>query len=130
MWLIDSSVWVDYFNGVATPQCDLLDAALGREELCLGDLILCEVLQGFRQQTDFEQAREALLSFPVYSMGGVPLALQSAENYRNLRKRGITVRKTMDCLIATFAIMNDLWLLHKDRDFDPFEQHLGLKVVH
>lgn len=129
MWLVDASVWIDYFNGVATPQTDRLDAALGHESLCLGDIILCEVLQGFQRQTEFEQAKAALLTFPIYSLGGVKLALQSAEHYRALRQRGITVRKTIDCLIATFAIVNEMWLLHNDRDFDPFETYLGLKVV-
>ena len=129
MWLVDASVWIDYFNGVATPQSDRLHAALGYEPLCLLDITLCEVLQGFRHQADFEQAKAALLNFPIYPLGGVTLALQSAENYRALRRRGITIRKTIDCLIATFAIANDFWLLHSDRDFDPFEAHLGLKVV-
>lgn len=130
MWLVDTSVWIDYFNGVITPQTDRLDTALGYEALCLGDIILCEVLQGFQRQADFEQAKTALLTFPIYPLGGVELALQSAEHYRGLRRQGITVRKTIDCLIATFAISRDLWLLHNDRDFDPFEMHLGLKVVH
>lgn len=129
MWLVDASVWIDYFNGVVTPQTDCLDAALGYEALCLGDIILCEVLQGFQRQADFEQARAALLTFPIYPIGGVELALRSAEHYRVLRRQGITIRKTIDCLIATFAIANGMALLHSDRDFDPFKKHLGLKVV-
>jgi predicted nucleic acid-binding protein len=129
MWLVDASVWIDYFNGVITPQTDRLDAALGHESLCVGDITLCEVLQGFRHDDDFERAKAALLTFPIYPLGGTELALQAAEHYRALRRTGITVRKTIDCLIATFAIANDLWLLHSDRDFDPFEAHLALKVV-
>ncbi|MBN1922253.1 MAG: PIN domain nuclease [Anaerolineae bacterium] len=129
MWLIDSSVWIDYFNGLSTPQTDRLDAALGYESLCLGDIILCEVLQGFQHQADFEQARAALLMFPIYPIGGVEIALRSAEHYRFLRQRGITIRKTIDCLIATFAIVNGMALLHSDRDFDPFEQYLELEIV-
>ncbi len=129
MWLVDSSVWIAYFNGQKTPQTDLLNTALGYEALCLGDIILCEVLQGFQHQAEFERARAALLTFDIYPLGGVQLALQSAEHYRTLRRQGITVRKTIDCLIATFAITNEMWLLHNDRDFDPFEQILGLKVV-
>ncbi len=129
MWLVDASVWIDYFNGVVTPQTDRLDAAVGHEVLCLGDITLCEVLQGFRRQSDFDRARQALLAFPVQVIGGVETALRSAENYRALRRRGITVRKTIDCLIATYAIDHGLWLLHSDRDFDPFEAHLGLQVV-
>jgi len=129
MWIVDSTVWVDYFNGRATPQTDTLDAAVGQMDIGLGDIILCEVLQGFRHQPDFDAARTALLSFPVLDIGGVDIALKSAENYRMLRQRGITVRKTVDCLIATFVIEHGLSLLHADRDFDPFEQHLGLRVV-
>lgn len=129
MWLVDSSVWIDYFNGIATPQTDRLDAAVGYETLCLVDIILCEVLQGFQRQNEFEAAKTVLLAFPVFTLGGVELALQSAEHYRTLRRRGVTVRKTIDCLIATFAIVNEMWLLHNDRDFDPFETYLCLKVV-
>lgn len=129
MWLIDTSVWIDYFNGVATPQTDRLDVALGHEPLCLGDIIFGEVLQGFQRQNEFEQAKAALLTLPIYPLGGVELALQSAEYCRHLRRRGITVRKTIDGLIATFAIANGMWLLHSDHDFDPFETYLGLKVV-
>lgn len=129
MWIVDSSVWIDYFNGVATPQTDLLDAALGQREIGLGDIILCEVLQGFRTSRDFDAARTALLRFPIFPLVGTELALQSAANYRVLRRRGISVRKTIDCLIATFVIAHDHALLHSDRDFAPFEQHLGLAVV-
>ena len=130
MWIVDSSVWIDYFGGRITPQTDLLHAALGTEEIALGDIILCQVLQGYRRQEDFEAARRALLQFPVYSLGGTAIAIKSAENYRVLRCRGITVRKTIDCLIATFVIEHGLALLHSDRDFDPFETHLGLRIVH
>jgi predicted nucleic acid-binding protein len=129
MWIVDSSVWIDYFGGKVTPQTDLLHAALGWQTIALGDIILCEVLQGYRRQEDFDAARQALLQFPVYSIGGTEIALKSAENYRALRHQGITVRKTIDCLIATFAIERGLALLHSDRDFDPFEMHLGLRVA-
>lgn len=129
MWIVDSSVWIHYFNGVITPQTDLLHKALGQRAIGLGDVILCEVLQGYRHQADFEAARDALLRFPIHPIGGVQLALKSAENFRLLRRKGITVRKTIDCLIATFVIENGFSLLHDDRDFVPFEQHLGLDVV-
>lgn len=129
MWIVDSSVWIDYFNGVITPQTDLLDAALGQQEIGLGDIILAEVLQGFRSQRDFERARDALLRFPIFTIGGVDIALKSAVNFRLLRRHGVTVRKTVDCLIATFVIENGFSLLHSDRDFDAFEVHLGLDVV-
>lgn len=129
MWIVDSSVWIDYLNGRPTPQTDLLDAALGHRAIGLGDIILCEVLQGFRGQRDFETAREALLNFEIYTVGGIEIAVKSAENYRLLRSQGITVRKTIDCLIATFVIERGFSLLHSDRDFDPFETYLRLDVV-
>ena len=129
MWIVDSSVWIDYFGGERTPQTDLLHAALGQHAIGLGDIILCEVLQGYRLQRDFEAARQALLQFPIYTIGGTEMALKSAENYRFLRRQGITVRKTVDCLIATFVIERGFSLLHNDRDFDAFETHLGLDVV-
>ena len=129
MWIVDSSVWIDYFCGRVTPQTDLLHESLGRQAIGLGDIILCEVLQGFHNQQDFDTARSALFHFPVYAIGGIEIALRSAENYRALRRRGITVRKTIDCLIATFVIEEGFTLLHSDRDFDPFEAHLGLRVA-
>ena len=129
MWIVDSSVWIDFFNGRVTPETEILDAALGVEVLALGDIILCEVLQGYRLESDFEKAREARLRFPVFPIGGTRIAIKGAENYRLLRHQGITVRKTIDCLIATFVIERGFSLLHNDRDFDPFEQHLGLVVV-
>ncbi len=128
--LVDSSVWIDYFNGVQTSQTDFLDNSFGRREIVVGDLILTEVLQGFGREEDFEQAREALLKFPLLDMVGGKVALKSAGNFRRLRSSGVTVRKTIDSLIATFCIEHDLELLHTDRDFDPFEEHLGLKVLH
>lgn len=130
MWIVDSSVWIDYFNGTNSPQTDVLHAALGQHEIGLGNIILCEVLQGYRNQKDFERARQALLQFPIYTMGGVELAIKSAENFRALRQQGITVRKTIDCLIATFVIERGFSLLHSDRDFEPFETYLGLIIVH
>jgi len=129
MWIVDSSVWIDYFGGKVTPQTDLLHAALGWQAIALGDIILCEVLQGYRLQQDFDTARQALLQFPVYSIGGTEIALKSAENYHALRHQGITVRKTIDCLIATFVTERGFTLLHSDRGFDPFEMHLGLRVA-
>ena len=129
MWIVDSSVWINYLGGVTTSQTDLLDAALGQQPIGLGDIILCEVLQGFRHQRDFEIARELMLRFPVYTIGGLEIAIQSAQNYRFLRHRGITIRKTIDCLIATFVIESGFSLLHSDHDFGPFETHLGLDVI-
>lgn len=130
MWIIDSSVWIDYFNGQITPQTEILNAALGARDIGLGDIILCEVLQGYRLQRDFETARRALFQFPIYTIGGAEIAIKSAENFRFLRRKGITVRKTIDCLIASFVIKRGFSLLHSDRDFEPFEMYLGLNVVH
>lgn len=125
---VDSSVWIDYFNGKETPQTDYLDKAIGEGIVVVGDLILAEVLQGFRLDKDFIAAKSALTSFPVFNMINQAMAIQSAANYRLLRKNGVTVRKTIDCLIATFCIENRFMLLHADRDFNHFEHHLGLQI--
>jgi predicted nucleic acid-binding protein len=130
MLLVDSTVWIDYFNGRVTPQTDYLDAALGTLPVLVGDLILAEVLQGFRLDSDFEQARRALAKFTPARLVDATLAVQSTRNYRVLRQKGITVRKTIDGLIATFCIEHNHALLHNDSDFDPYEQYLGLSVVH
>jgi len=129
MILVDSSVWVDYFNGKATPQTDWLDSSLGKEVIVVGDLILTEVLQGFQHDKDFKKAKELLLDFPLMEMLGQELAIKSASNYRYLRKKGVTVRKTIDVIIGTFCLHHRLSLLHDDRDFDPIEKYLKLQVV-
>lgn len=130
MLIVDSTVWVDYFNGVENPQTDYLDQIADKTPILIGDLILVEVLQGFREEADFEKARRALGKFMQVEMVNPELALQSARNYRLLRRKGITVRKTIDSLIATYCIENEHDLLHKDSDFDGYEKHLGLRVVH
>lgn len=130
MLLVDTTVWVDYFNGLRTPHTDYLDAILDQDLILVGDLILAEVLQGFREEEHFEQARRALGKFQQVHIVTPAMAVQSARNYRFLRGRGITVRKTIDSLIATWCIENDVPLLHNDRDFDGYETHLGLRVVH
>ena len=127
MILIDSSVWIDYFRGVPTPQTNLLDSLLGNELLVTGDLVLAEVLQGFNSDRDFNQAKKLLTSLEVINLGGKEIALQAAQNFRTLRRKGITVRKTIDTVIATRCIESGLNLLYSDRDFDPFVQHLGLR---
>jgi len=129
MILVDSSVWIDYFNGRRTPQSDLLDGLLGREPLVVGDLILTEVLQGFKRDRDFNQARRLLDSLAFVEMLGKDQAVYSAQNYRVLRGKGVTVRKTVDVIIGTFCIAHNLPLLHSDRDFDPMVQYLGLRIV-
>lgn len=130
MLLVDSSVWIDYFNGSATPQTDYLNAALAEREILVGDIILGEVLQGFRSDADFDAALRALSGLEQAAMLDPDLAVRSARHYRTLRKLGLTVRKTIDCFIATYAIANGHELLHADGDFDPFEAHCGLHVVH
>jgi hypothetical protein len=130
MLVVDSTVWIDYFNGVENPQTDYLHQIADRMPILIGDLILAEVLQGFREDADFEKARRALDKFTQVDMVNHRLALQSARNYRMLRRKGVTVRKTIDSFIATYCIENEHDLLHKDSDFDGYEIHLGLKVVH
>ena len=127
MIFVDSSVWIDYFNGKITPQTNWLDQILGMQLVATGELILTEVLQGFRQDKDYQQAKRLLLSLEYLPMLNQPLALQSADNFRFLRQQGITVRKTIDVIIATFCIKQNLPLLYADKDFAPFYQHLGLK---
>lgn len=127
MTLVDSSVWIEYFNGRTTPETEYLDRLLGFEPVALGDLILTEVLQGFRLNRDYETAKELLTSLSVFTLLGPNRAIQSAENFRALRKKGVTVRKTADVIIATFCIDRDLPLLHRDKDFEPFHKHLRLR---
>jgi predicted nucleic acid-binding protein len=126
---VDSSVLIDYFNNARKWQVDALDNMLGKEIVVIGDYILAEVLQGFRNDKEYEKAKSILLSFPCYDVCGEDIALKSAENFRFLRKKGITVRKTIDCVIATFCIEHRFILLHNDKDFLPFEKHLRLQVV-
>lgn len=130
MILVDTTVWIDYLAGSANPQTLWLDQRIGLQSVGLTDLIFCEVLQGVRSDAQFPYFKRDLEKFPIFNTGGQRLALAAAENYRWLRKRGITVRRTIDCLIATFCLREGHELLHRDRDFDPFEAQLGLRVVH
>ena len=129
MVLVDTSVWVDYFNGVVNPHTDYLDRILGIEPIAVGDLVLAEVLQGFRTQQEYRRARSILLDLSVYEMAGFERALRAADNYRLLRAKGITTRKPIDALIATFCIERNFPLLFTDRDFNPFVEHLGLRAA-
>jgi predicted nucleic acid-binding protein len=122
MILVDSSVWIDYFNGNKTVQTDWLDSSLGNIPIIISDLILTEVLQGFQSDKDFKIARDILLRIPFMSMGGQTLAIESAMNYRFLRR-------IIDVIIGTFCIRNQLTLLHDDRDFDPMVKFLGLEII-
>lgn len=129
MILVDSSVWVDYFNGKKTSQTDWLDSSLGNTPIVMGDLILTEVLQGFQSDKDYKTASDLLLRIPFMPMSGKDIALESAASYRLLRRKGITVRKTIDVIIGTFCIHYQLPLLHDDRDFDPMVKFLGLEII-
>jgi predicted nucleic acid-binding protein len=127
--LVDSSVWIDYFKGTITAQTEKLDRLLGHEPLAIGDLILTEVLHGFDSERDFNHARRMLASLMVVDLGGQEIAIQAAKNFRALRRLGVTVRKTIDSVIATRCIESGYDLLHNDQDFDPFARYLGLRVV-
>jgi predicted nucleic acid-binding protein len=127
--IVDTTVWIDYLGGTVNPHTDWLDRQLERQRLGLTDLIFCEVLQDIREERDFRRVRRELSRFALFQTGGEELAVASAQNYRLLRVRGYTVRKTIDCLIASFCLLDGHSLLHRDRDFDAFEQHLGLQVI-
>ena len=129
MILVDSSTWIDYFRGISTTQTAILDSLLDGEPLAIGDLILAEVLQGFTNNSDFNKAKGLLTSLDVVDIGGMDIAIQAARNFRTLRGFGITVRKTIDTLIATRCIESGYVLLHNDRDFEPFVKYLKLRVV-
>lgn len=130
MVIVDTTVWVDYFRGIRNPETDWLDAELDRQRLGLTDIILCEVLQGVHDDSAAADVERRLRKLEVFETGGVEFATEAARNYRVLRARGHTVRKTIDCLIATFCIRSGHSLLHRDRDFDPFETYLELSVIH
>lgn len=130
MVIIDSTVWIDYLRGSQNRETAWLEEQLDRQRLGLTDIILCEVLQGVRDDEHAKRVEETLLKFEMFEMCGVGLAREAARNYRTLRTRGHRVRKTMDCLIATFCLRDGHSLLHRDRDFDPFEKFLALSVVH
>lgn len=130
MIVVDTTVWVDYLNNVATLETDWLDRQLARQPFALLDLMVCEILQGLSTHEEAARVLRDLRGFEIFETGGVELAVAAARNYRALRARGRTVRKTIDCLIATFCLRGGHSLLHCDRDFDPFEQLLGLSVVH
>ncbi|MGA2370711.1 MAG: PIN domain nuclease [Candidatus Korobacteraceae bacterium] len=130
MVIVDTTVWIDYLGGTASDQAMWLERETGHQRLGLTDIILCEVLQGIRSDAAFANVRRTLENFHVFEPGGIDLAVAASQNYRRLRQNGFTVRKTIDCLIATFCLEAGHSLLHRDRDFDPFEKYLGLRVVH
>lgn len=130
MVIVDTTVWIDYFRGTQNPETQWFDTEVTRQRFGLTDLILCEFLQGVRGEKAFSRARRELRKFELVTTGGEYLAVAAAMNFRTLRERGSTVRKTIDCLIATSCLMHGHSLLHRDRDFDAFEQLLGLSVIH
>lgn len=129
MILVASSVWIDFFRGTVTPQVDALDRLLGEELVAIGDLMMTEVLQGFASERDFNKARRLLGALDLVEIGGRDVMIEAARYFRDLRGRGITIRKTIDTLIATRCIVSGYRLLYSDRDFDPFVTHLGLERV-
>jgi predicted nucleic acid-binding protein len=129
MILVDTSVWVDFFNGRKTAETDALDHFLGQEPILIGDLILTEILQGFRRDADYRSARALLDTLELRTLGGRQIALAAADNYRHLRRRGFTPRKTIDMIIGTYCLVHGLELLHADRDFDLLEKEMGLMVA-
>ena len=130
MIIVDTTVWIDYLRGRGNRETDYLEHEIIRQRLGLTDLILCEILQGLPDRRSFTRVSHELLKFEVFETGGVEMAILAARNFRRLRQQGRTVRKTIDCLIATFCLQHGHSLLHRDRDFDPFERILNLSVVH
>ncbi|WP_367161309.1 PIN domain nuclease (plasmid) [Kozakia baliensis] len=129
MTLVDSSVWIDFFRGNMTPQAEILDRLLGEELVAIGDLMINEVLQGFALDRDFNKAQRMLGTLDLIEIGGRDVMVEAARYFRLLRARGITVRKTIDTLIATRCIVSGHRLLYSDRGFDPFVKHLGLEAA-
>ncbi len=129
--IVDTSVWIDFFASRNTAETTLLEGYLKDDftDVALADLILCEILQGIKNSSQEAEIRHNLLLLPIFSTGGTRLAIAASSNYRKLRAKGFTVRSTIDCLLATFAMENNYHFLHNDRDFVPFEEHLGLKVI-
>ena len=130
MVIVDTTVWIDYWEGASTPEASWLDTHMDRQRFGVTDIIVCELLQGVRDEAEAATVERELARFEVFNTGGVELAKAAAQNYRALRGRGYTVRKTIDCVIATFCLREGHSLLHSDRDFDPFERFLNLSVIH
>ena len=129
MILVDTSIWIDYFNGIDKKETNILDIALIDGTVAIGDMIVMEILQGFRNDQDYIKAKKSLATLEQYEMFGQSMVIKCADNYRALRKRGITIRKTADVIIASFCIDKKIPLLFSDRDFMPFVKHLNLLSV-
>ena len=128
MIVADTSVWIDYVKGIEAPHTDVLDQELAHDRIITGDIIITEFLQGFRDEKDYQKAKYIMDALQYYDFWGKEIAYKAARNFRNLRKKGITVRKTVGVVIATFCIEHNFQLIHNDRDFDAMEQYLGLRV--
>ena len=129
MILVDTSIWIDYFNGIENKETNILDISLIDGTVAIGDMIVMEILQGFRSDQDYNKAKKSLATLEQYEMFGQSMVIKCADNYRALRKKGITIRKTADVIIASFCIDNKIPLLFSDRDFMPFVKHLNLLSV-
>lgn len=129
MIVVDTSVWIDYVNGVKSPQTDILDSLLAKQRIVTGDLIITEFLQGFKDEKEYQQAKQLMESLEYVDFVGKELAIKAAQNFRMLRRSGVTIRKTIDVLIATFCIEHHFPLLHNDRDYDLMETILGLQIL-
>jgi len=129
MVIVDTTVWIDYFRGLENPHSLWLDAQSEHVRLGLTDFSLCEVLQGIRNEREGLAVRAELLEFEIFATGGIEFAIQAAQNFRRLRRKGFTIRRIADCWIATLCVLEGYALLHRDRDFDPFESEFGLRVV-
>lgn len=126
MILADTSIWIDFFNGKVTTETDFLDNALAEGNVIIGDLIILEILQGIRHDKDYNKTKKALETLEQFELFGRSMVFECANNFRKLRKKGLTVRKTADLIIASFCIKNKIPLLFSDRDFLPFTENLGL----
>lgn len=128
MILVDTSVWIDYFNGIKNRQTNGLDTILSEQSVLIGDIILTEILQGFDSDTDFKKAKKALYHLDCVPLGDKSLAIKAASNFRFLRSKGVTIRKTVDMLIGSWCIEHEVELLHNDKDFDQIAVHLPLEI--
>ena len=129
MVLIDSTVWIDFFNGIKNQQTDSMSDLLENNLIYLADIVILEVLQGIRDDKLFEEIKILFGNCIILNVLNTEYAIKSANNFRYLRKKGITIRKSIDCLIATYCIENSIKLLHIDKDFQPFVEYLGLKII-
>ena len=126
MILADTSIWIDFFNGKITTETNFLDNALAEGNVIIGDLIVLEILQGIRHEQDYNKTKKALATLEQFELFGNSMVFECASNFRKLRKKGLTIRKTADLIIASFCIKNKIPLLFSDRDFIPFTEHLNL----